>query len=167
MPGDASLCVVKGAVFFGHYPDSIVVRRARKTYGTDVYPKYDPVKHLDPERKKDYDGVTRAERVFRIWIQEGEEIELGQGKTFAHTPVTVDQKNMSIGVFASDKREPKYTDEAEVDRIGGITVDLPGSGLDRRVQVKLKFGGTEITVEGRDMRPGGAVANSKIDFLCD
>uniref|UniRef100_A0AAU0MVK8 Heat shock protein family A member 12 variant X7 n=1 Tax=Urechis unicinctus TaxID=6432 RepID=A0AAU0MVK8_UREUN len=166
VPADASHCVMKGATLFGHNPSAIVSRRSRKTYGTDVYPIFDPTKH-DPGKTKMYGDKRRAEGLFRTWIKQGEEVQMGKALTFSHVPVTPDQTNMSIGLFCSELNDPRYCSDTGVDQLGNITVQLPGSGLDRRVEVKIMFGGTEITVEGRDCRPGGSSAKTTVNFLSD
>ena len=165
IPQEASLCVMKGAVLLGHHPGVMLVRQARKTYGTAIYPKYDAAKHPDPDKKKEYDGTVRAEGVFRVWIHQGEEIEVGQSRTFLLAPVTAHQKNIDIGVFCTNKKAPKYTDEDEVECITVFTLDLSGTGLERRVEVKLEFGSTEISVKARELLPEGAVASAKIGLV--
>uniref|UniRef100_A0AAU0MT83 Heat shock protein family A member 12 variant X6 n=1 Tax=Urechis unicinctus TaxID=6432 RepID=A0AAU0MT83_UREUN len=166
IPPDASSCVMKGATMFGHDPSSIISRNSRKTYGTDVYPMFDPTKH-DAGKTKMYGDKLRAEGLFRTWIKQGEEVRMDKALTFSHVPVTPDQTNMSIGLYCSDHIDPRYCSDSNVEQLGNITVQLPGSGLDRKVEVKIMFGGTEITVEGRDCRPGGAKTRTTVNFLSD
>ena len=166
IPNEASLCVVKGAVCFGHNPETIVLRRARRTYGTDIYPEFNPDIH-NPNKTKDYAGKRRAEGIFDTWIKKESEIEVGQAKTFTYVPNTATQSGISVGIYATDRMDYKYVDDEGVEHIGGIRVALPGSGLDRKVEVKIKFGGTEIQVEAKDPRPGGEIRETSVNFLTD
>ena len=58
--------------------------------------------------------------------------------------------------YASPKKAPRYTDEFDVFEIGKVVVKMPDTtgGLQRRIQVVMRFGRTEIEVRARDMSTG-------------
>ena len=75
------------------------------------------------------------------------------------------QQGASSIIFQTDKTDPQYTDEEGVDEVGKITIELPGVGIGRRVEYSITFGSTELEVEARDLRPGGARTTCTLDFL--
>lgn len=165
VPPDASLCVMKGAVLYGHSPDDIAERIIHKTYGISLSPVYDPSIHSDPNKIVIRDGIERAEPVFYKWATKGDKIRTREPIISKHSSVESSQKQMLFTVYQTDKTEPEYTDEEGIEKVAEVTIDLPGEGLDREVELSVTFGGTEIQVEAWDPRPGGDRQTCTIDFL--
>ncbi|XP_052241808.1 heat shock 70 kDa protein 12A-like isoform X4 [Dreissena polymorpha] len=91
-PEEASLAVLKGAVLFGHNPTAIVARMSRFTYGTDIWPIFDPTIHMI-SKLKIVDGEQRCADYFDKHIEV--DTEVCAGMTFEeHTyfPLYTQQK---------------------------------------------------------------------------
>ena len=69
-PSDAGITIIKGAVLFGHTPDIIGTRIARKTYGTNVGFAFDPSIH--PEARKVILEIGERIEMFRTFVKKGE-----------------------------------------------------------------------------------------------
>ena len=163
-PAEASQCVLKGAVLYGHSPSDIAERMARKTYGTDILKTFDPDIH-DPNKTVTKDGVKKASPLFKVFVTKGDKIKTGETKSFIFTPASASQTNAGSTIYQTDKKEPMYTDEDGVEKCGEVEIQLPGTGSDREIEYQLTFGGTELEVQARDLRQGGDVARTTVDFL--
>ena len=71
---------------------------------------------------------------------------------------------MSVEIFATSDKNPKFTTDVGCQKIGGIDVPLAGSGTKRSVKVRMIFGGTEITVECQEEATGN-ITLLPINFL--
>ena len=165
LPEEASLAVVKGAILFGQDPDIIGSRVSAKTYGIGVAQDFIPVIH-DPSRVIKVHGRTLSHGLFEKFVIKGQEIPAGFSRTVPLKPLTADTKHAYIRIFSSDDRNSKYVNDKGVEQSGEVRVDWPGFGLDRRVQVTMTFGGTEIEVEAVSY-PGKNRAETKISFLAE
>ena len=161
-PADA---VLTGAVIFGHAPCVIRERRCRYTYGTrtrDIFKE-----GVDPEGKKIFNekGVARCDDRFSVHIRVGEVVPSGRStvtKTYfvAHTK----QTKITFNIFASDKKDPYFVTEPDCIKVGSVSVDISGSGLDRSATLCFIFGDTEITAEVIEEK-SGKKTKANIKFL--
>ena len=165
LPEEASLVVVKGAILFGQDPDIIGSRVSAKTYGISVAKNFIPFIH-DPSRKINAHGRTLCHGLFEKFVIKGQEIPAGFSRTVPLKPIKADAKHAYIRIFSSDDRDSEYVNDKGVEQSGEVSVDWPGFGLDRRVQVTMTFGGTEIEVEAVSY-PGKNRAKTKIYFLAE
>ncbi|ELT95093.1 hypothetical protein CAPTEDRAFT_120424 [Capitella teleta] len=169
VPREAGQCVVKGAVLYGHSPDSVAKHRSRKTYGIQVYEKYDPDIH-NPDKTIQKDGETIAFPVFHTIITRGEETKSGEVRKFMFKPSSSKVKRIVSPLYETDKLSPVYANEAGVRKIGLITMELPGEGMDREVQCVFTFANSVIQVELSHVVPGkgqGTAAKVSVDFLSE
>lgn len=164
IPHEASLAVVKGAVIFGHSPDSIGSRIARRTYGYLAYSTFVEGEH-DPGKKKMVEGICRCTDLFEHIVKKGEDIKGGESRTFSAGPLRSDQTRVTFALFSTDSTQVRYVDELGVEKLGQITVQLKRAGKDQTIEVKATFGGTEIHVQARDIAPFGDIVDTTIDFL--
>ncbi|KAH3890513.1 heat shock 70 kDa protein 12A-like [Dreissena polymorpha] len=166
IPEDAGLAVLKGAVIFGHKPDAIVARVTPLTYGIEIWPHFDASRH--PRSKlKMIDGIARCADYFDKHIEADTEVQAG--KTFEekqYFPLTGDQTKMSIKIFASPNKNPRYTDDSGCSFKGKILVNLPDgkTANEKEVVVKMIYGNTELKVEARVVKTG-TVLSATLDFL--
>ena len=148
VPSDPGLVVLKGAVMYGHDPSVIQERRCRYTYGAD---RCLPFKEgVDPEDKKIVadDGEVLCEDRFDAHVRIGEVVPSGRSTvTKTLRVVYTDQEKFTFKLFASDKKEPYFVTDTGCLKIGDISVDVPGSGLDRSATLCFIFGDTEIHAE--------------------
>lgn len=150
IPDEAGLAVLKGAVIFGHRPVAITSRVAKYTYGINISPPYDPSIH-PPDKKVEVGGMERCRDVFKIYIQEGETVRVGEAKSGKHITIKAGQREMLLKIFASPKKNPKFVDEDDCEYLGRLVVNLPDCDEKIRVEVDMMFGETELTVEAQEL----------------
>lgn len=150
IPDEAGLCVLKGAVIFGHRPVAITSRISKYTYGINISPPFDPALHREDHRVC-VGGLDRCRDIFKKYIQEGEMVRVGEARSGKHVTLKANQKEMLLKIFASPKREPHYVDEEDTEFLGKVVVNLPDSEEKIRVEVKMMFGETELTVEAQEL----------------
>ncbi|XP_052793109.1 heat shock 70 kDa protein 12B-like [Mya arenaria] len=150
IPDEPGLCVLKGAVIFGHRPIAITSRVSKYTYGINISPPFDPAIHKEDHRVS-VGGIDRCRDIFKRYIQEGETVRVGEARSGKHVTLKSSQKEMLLKIFASPKREPMYVDEEDCETLGKVVVNLPDSEEKIRVEVKMMFGETELTVEAQEL----------------
>ena len=166
VPRDASLCVLKGAVMYGHHPDIISERVVRYTYGTDVYKKFE--EGIDPISKRTLKerGIV-CKDVFSKHVERNQVVKVGEAQQQKiYRPLKSSQRKMSFPIYASELRNPRYVTDPGCTRIGTVTVAMPDiiGGLSRDVFVLFTFSGTEINVTAKDTTSGNE-SNVFVDFL--
>lgn len=166
VPRDASLCVLKGAVMYGHNPEIISQRVVRYTYGTSVFKMFE--EGFDPMSKKVLkERGFVCKDVFSTHVQKNQVVKAGEPqKQKRYRPLKTDQSVMSLPIFASEYRNPRYVTDPGCTQIGFITVDMPktSGGLTRDVLVRFTFSGTEIHITAEDTSSGN-VSNVNVDLL--
>jgi hypothetical protein len=165
-PPEAGLSVLKGAVLYGHDPKIIKARAAKYTYGVRVKELFDAKKHL-MSKKEIVHGKLYCRDVFSLHVKKGSVISIHQSPVKkSYSPLYPEQSSADIKVFASKGKPPQYTDEKDCQYLGVLNIKMPNTekGLDRKVTACLKFGGTELTIEGIDETSGETV-EAQLDFL--
>lgn len=168
IPPDAELAVLKGAVIFGHCPQTIQARKVRYTYGVGSNTKFNPRIH-SPERKfhNDDDGVDYCRNTFSKHVTKGDLLEIDVAQSdLPYSPMSATQTSIVFPFFVSSDSDPKYVDEPNCDQIGKMSVSIPDSRgrTDRSVRVKLIFGGTEIKVLATEVSTQ-KVTEAKLNYL--
>lgn len=151
VPEDSGLTVLKGAVIFGHKPISnrITSRKSKYTYGINISPPFDPDSHPEDHRVS-VGGVDRCRDVFKKYIQEGETVPVNEPRVGKHVTLKPHQKEMLLKIFATDKQNPHFVDDDEIDYLGPLVVKLPDTPDKIRVEVKMMFGETELMVQAEE-----------------
>ena len=165
IPEEASLSVLKGAVQFGHNPDSICSRISAKTYGVETMSNFVPFIHKR-EKAIGVEGQIYCKDLFEKYVKKGDEVPMGYTKTANFTPVRIDQQAADIEIYSSKSPDVMYINDEGVHHHGKIQVKWPGSGLDRKLEICMTFGGTEVEVEATSY-PGGNKEETRLDFLTD
>ena len=163
IPEDAGLCVLKGAVIFGHRPIAITSRMSRYTYGINISPPYEATIH-SADHKVVVGGTERCRDVFKKYINEGEEIQVGEVRSGKHVTLSSHQTEMLLKIYASIKPNPVYVDEEGSEYLGQVVVKIPDNEDKIRVEVKMMFGETELSVEAEEMSTNNKFT-SYFDFL--
>lgn len=147
VPIDAGLAVLRGAVMFGFYPQTITSRIARCTYGVDMNLIFDPAVH-DESKKKVIEGVEYCTGIFQKHIIKDQQISFGEASTIQfYVPITQQQKFVSFGIYSSEESNPLYTDSYSCQKIEAIRLNVPAGLKDRILYVRMNYGYTEIIVE--------------------
>ncbi|XP_060065909.1 heat shock 70 kDa protein 12A-like [Ylistrum balloti] len=152
IPHDSGLAVLKGAVINGHELDAITERISRYTYGIDTCYPWDPSKHPFEYMFLSETGFY-CRNVFSIHVKIGERINVGEGcETKSYNVMTADQTKVHFNIYVSLDKTPMYVTDEGCKCVGSLVVQMPDTrkGLNRGVDVELKFGGAEIEVKAWD-----------------
>lgn len=163
---DPAIAVVQGATMFGQKPTIISSRVMATTYGFDAWRSFDPEIH-DPQKKVVVEGREKCKGIFDVIVKENEVVKVGETKCVIRCPVYSHQKSAQFDFYTSTDPDVKYTTDSSVGpSIGKMTVDSPDTskGTDRKIELSIFFGGTEIKASAID-KTSGNVATVKLDFL--
>ena len=166
---DPELSVVRGAVIFGWQPQLFKSRKSKRTYGIEMRSNFR--ENVDPERLMIYDDtmmicVKKCEKRFDKLITINEEVDVDQIVKRSYFPIIHSQNSMVISIYESKESNVSYIDEPGTRKLGTIEVpmtDLTGDKK-RKVEIEVRFGGTEFFVSCKDVTTG-VVVSDKYDFL--
>ena len=165
IPQETVSAVLRGAVIFGHSPDSISQRVLKKTYGIQATREFDETLH-DQKHKIVRAEQTLCEKLFDKHGEKGKAVKVGEAQMERqYYPLYPNQENIIFPIYVSDRRAPRYTDQ-DCELLGELTVDIsnvPGD-LDRRVWVSLTFSDTEIKATGK-VDETGQIVTATFDCL--
>ena len=173
VPENAELSVVQGAVMFGWKPDIFKSRKSKRTYGLAFCPFFR--ENIDPEYLICYDDnyVKRCKYRFDKLVSVNEDIEIDHTVKRIYHPVKriyhpskQNQLSVAIRIYESEKYEVIYCDEPGTRQLGSITIPMTDTtgGMNRKIEITVRFGGTEIVVNGKDLTTGVDV-KAVYDFL--
>ena len=164
IPQEAGLVVLKGAVFYGHRPQTISSRILRYTYGRENTKIF--VEGYHPESHKIYkEGKARCRNVFQKYIECGQSVKTGTRVSKSIIPVTAEQEKITVKIFTSTEADPFLTTDESCQLLGTMTVYLPPyCGEKRRYMESLVFGETEIRLVAEEPT-SGHVYETSLDFL--
>lgn len=166
IPNDPDLAVLQGAVMYRYWPEVVRTRRSPYTYGTRLLRLW-----LDGDDESKMTRRGKSKEVFcgdhfEKFVSLNDEFETGQTATIKVYPVEADTTEMAIDVYTSDKSDPRYTTDNGCEKLGRLVVHMPDTtkGLDRRADVTMTMGSTEIVVQGK-MMPDGTPTKVVFDML--
>jgi hypothetical protein len=165
IPFDAGLAVLKGAVIFGHAPMVVTSRVCRRTYGMAVTKAF--IKGQYPEDRKEFMGNREVVRnVFHRYMQLGQPTKVGEAVSTVPMSAAKGQSLARVRVFSSKCSCPEFVTERGCSYLGEIIVNIPESEQEEggTVDVKMTFGGTELSVEALEKKSGKSY-RSRFDFL--
>lgn len=157
MPQQPGAAIVEGAASFGLNPEKIRSRRSRLTYGCKCCQIFDENRDRDQKSKREYfdeQGDWYICNRFSSFVLAGESVEVNEIVTHEFFPMTSQQKNLGFTFYATRKRNPRYVDEADVEEIGELNIDMSSTvgTRDRPVKISMNFGKTEIVVTASDVK---------------
>ncbi|XP_052796426.1 heat shock 70 kDa protein 12A-like [Mya arenaria] len=149
IPQDASLCVMKGAVLFGHQPSMIAERKARFTFGFAMVKHFNRFKH--PEEKKiEINGEELCNDLFDKHIEIGATVKYGetQAEKFYY-PMSPKDTVFPVAIFRSTDPNPKFVDERSCDCVGSFLAKRPTESIGSmdQIRIRLILGNSDISVE--------------------
>jgi len=172
IPQDVSLTILKGAVCFGLDPTVITVRKSRHTYGVGVVNKFDPALH-PVDKRMEKDGTEWCTDIFEPFVLADQTVALGDSVVRRYTPANKNQTSSIIHIYSSEASSVQFVTDPGVRRCGTLRLDLSnvadgddrtGGQKRREIQVRMTFGGTEISTSALDVAAGLCV-RANIDFL--
>ena len=166
VPENPELSVVQGAVMFGWKPEMFKSRKSRRTYGISCSRAFR--ENIDPVSSMYYDDnmVKRCNYVFDKLVGINEEVEVGHTVKRIQSVSYRDQIYATIKFYESEKSDVSYYDEPGVIKLGYFKVPMTDTtgGMNRKIEITVRFGGTEIIVNGKDLTTG-VDAEAVYDFL--
>ena len=107
---DAGLAVLKGAVLYGHKPETIDPRVTLYTYGVEMSTPYITELHEPTRSYVNEFGEIYCQGTFARIIQQNKVVKLGTivKKTYLIPPNATE---ISIQFYTSEKDDPIYTDD--------------------------------------------------------
>ncbi|XP_045204834.2 heat shock 70 kDa protein 12B-like [Mercenaria mercenaria] len=166
IPFDAGLAVLKGAVIFGHAPMVVTSRVCRRTYGMAVSKVYVEGKY--PEGRKEIaNGREIVRNVFHKYMEIGQPTKVGEAVSTVPLSASRGQSLARVRVFSSKDSCPEFVTDRGCSYLGEIIVNIPEMEQEEggTVDVKMTFGGTELTVEALEKKSRKSY-RSRFDFLC-
>lgn len=158
-PDEASLAVLKGAVYFGHCKDLVSHRVAEFTYGFEIWPKFDESKH-SIDRKIMVNGEERCRGAFLKIFTKGDPITPNLKKSLFFKPLEEGKNVLECDVFVSNQRNPTYVDDPGSAKLG--TVQIPLTKCE--IELSIIFGETYIKVMAHNFKTQ-QVIEINFDFL--
>ncbi|KAL3878432.1 hypothetical protein ACJMK2_030782 [Sinanodonta woodiana] len=157
---DAALCVLRGAVLYGHDPKIVVTRICRNTYGTEGMRYF--IKDHDPEENKVMVDGEPFCKVFHKYAEIEQAVSSDEQIMSEMEALTARMTSMKIPVLISQKKDPVYTSKQECRQLGNIRLKMSNTtgGLDRKVTISMVIGDSELDVEAVDTTSGEKVAVS-------
>jgi hypothetical protein len=157
-PREGELAIMKGAVTFAQNPNILSARVMAKTYGIDINEQFCPEKH-PVEKRTNIEGVDFCEDVFDALVKEDEEVKVGEKRTFFFSPVHPQQTVARLKFFSTEKRNVAFITDpdviAENVEFEVISPDI-SKGIERKIELDVYFGGTEIKVSAMDVSSGSS-----------
>ena len=160
---------MQGAVIFGLKPNIVELRMMSTTYGFGTNHRFNPDVH-PIEKKQVIEGVDWCKDCFDVMIKENDMVRVEESRKFPdYRPLRASQMSACFKFYNSTDPNAKYTtDDAVGPSIGEVTVESPdiSRGTDRKIDVCVTFGGTEIKATAID-KTSGNTATVYLDFLCN
>ncbi|XP_021373555.1 heat shock 70 kDa protein 12B-like isoform X2 [Mizuhopecten yessoensis] len=167
VPQDAGLAVLKGAVIFGHEPRAIKSRVCKYTYGVITSQLFDAEKHDPSYRFTTSYGAVKCRNLFSIHVRVGDCVDIGQPQSVInYHPTEADQTGVTLKVYVSTEKNPKYVTDKGCTKIGHMQIAMPDTtkGRKRSVGVQMTFSNTELEVEAI-IKDTGEKVTAAYDFL--
>ncbi|MGW2040615.1 Hsp70 family protein [Streptomyces virginiae] len=166
IPPNPSRAVLGGAVHYACRPEVVHARRASNTYAVEiserrrfgaVFRESEAVRALTITKVKGQ-GAFR-DGVLDPLVFMGESVEVGSERTYTFVPLTTDQPEVEVALYAVPEVKDLTVNTPGARRLGTVLVDISESVGeekvdDRRVDLYFTFGGTEIGVAAVNPRTG-------------
>jgi hypothetical protein len=124
-PNEPGRAICDGAVTIGFFPDNILSRVSRRTYGIECCRNFQAG---DPEGLAEYmDGVKKCTKVFSVFVEVGSQVDMEYSVEDSYWPAVKDQSLMSIKVHSSESPTPRFTTDTGVSLEDKFDVDISSS----------------------------------------
>ena len=148
IPGEASMCVLKGAVIHGQRLLDITSRISKYTYAVGKSREFIPGKDDEKLRMVSKETGSSRQSFLRILVNAGESVAPGTVRSTTVHPHTPDKTELNFVLYYSEDSlsNESHPTDANVYKLSKVTIHSPDTaqGKDRRFRVSIIFGGTEI-----------------------
>ena len=166
IPKDPQLAIIRGALEFAQDPTLLRARVMGKTYGVRTSQKFDPEKH-PPAKREVTPHKVYCRDIFATLVKKGERVDVEDMRTHNFFPIDPDATEISFLFYSTDQEDAEFTtDPGVVSENVRILISSPDTtkGLDRKLRLKVKFGGTELKVQVTDVESGN-VETASIELV--
>ncbi|XP_063069666.1 heat shock 70 kDa protein 12A-like [Engraulis encrasicolus] len=137
--------VMVGAAEFGSQPQIVKARICPLTYGVGVAHPFDESKHKPEKKFVAADGETYCYDLFHRLVKRGETVDFHEIRNYTFYPVRSDQTEVIFPFYSTTRENSEYVDDWGITKIDSIVLPTPITQGDRKINVEVKFGCTEIT----------------------
>ncbi|MEQ2301034.1 hypothetical protein AMECASPLE_031862 [Ameca splendens] len=157
--------IMKGAVQFGRNPAVLASRKSAFTYGVRVAERFDVLKHRADKKFTNEEGEW-CNDIFMTLVKADDDVGWDEIKTEILNPIESEQTVVNFTFYQTERNHVTYVDEEGVEKIGSFNVESPDTtlGLNREIELKIKFGSTEMTATATD-KETGSPQTVKLDFM--
>ncbi|XP_038163757.1 heat shock 70 kDa protein 12A-like [Cyprinodon tularosa] len=157
--------ILKGAVEFGRKPHLVASRKSAFTYGVRVSRRFDKFKHKAEKRFTNKEGEWCRDLFMKL-VEADEDVDWDETRTFTLYPTGADTRMMNYNFYCTKKKSPQYVDEEGMVKIGCFFLHSPNTkrGMNRELKLNIKFGSTEMTIEGKDL-DSDLTSSVELDFM--
>ncbi|CAO3633945.1 unnamed protein product [Cunninghamella blakesleeana] len=152
VPPRGELAVVRGAVYFGLYPNIVTERVSRRTYGVETrmifQPDLDPEEHfvINPRDKLHY-----CRKRFSVYVKKGQSIKINECITKHFVISYPNNTDSDLYAFDGDEPIPRLTTDPQIQKVGHFPISMPKlEGVKKGEKIKftinMYFGLTEIKI---------------------
>ncbi|CAJ0827338.1 21424_t:CDS:2 [Entrophospora sp. SA101] len=147
IPPNPITAIVKGACEYGLDRKIISTRVLLWSYGVEISDEWQTD---DPLSRKTINGRIYK---FDLMAKKGTEVDVNKEFSSYLGPVYPNQTGGTLNFFYTTKYDATYCDEPEMKKLGSLYVDMPDIhlGLNRSVQVTLRFGSMEIVATAKNI----------------
>jgi len=158
VPAKPSWAVLLGAVHYGLEPGLITGRRSRFSYGIKFAPPFEEERDPPEFKTVNHSGAHLCNNRFDQFVALDEVVEPGHKVIREYIPILQTQVEMILQLYISTELDPRYVTQNSCEFVGQLTLDMSDTATlppdERKVEVIMLFGGTEINVRARDVKSG-------------
>lgn len=153
-PMEAQAAVAKGAVLFGVNPKIIASRISARTYGVEIYTRFDAAIHdFCKQYVSKADGFVYCKGIFKKLVGIEESVNINEVAEYIFQPTEPDQTCARFAFYSTEKQCAQYVDEEGMELLGSCVVPMPDTrlGKNRKLRLDVKFGLTEFKATATDI----------------
>lgn len=165
VPPEPDLAVIQGATAFRCDPGVVTKRKADATYGTSCNVRFNPAIHRPNLRfwNEDHE-MYECSNIFCSFVEKGDDVCTNEVFVTDFVPNSRKQTSVTFKLYSAPRKDVWYTTDEAVYKLGQVTVDMGGDGLDREIEIVCDITHTEIQVRVRD-KTSGNTRKIVLDFL--
>ena len=133
------------------------MRRVNYTWGISVISEFNPSIH-DQKHRKRVDGRDACDGIFSVYVRDGDPISPDEPVTRTHLPWSSAQDSILLELYSTKDREPEYVDGQGCAKSASVSIPIANMKHlprdERKVEVAMYFGRTELEVHATNTRSG-------------
>lgn len=152
VPEEAGVVVLKGAVIYGHQPDSISSRIMRYSYGVRITPDFDSAIHRE-DKKIMMNGLPHCADIFSPFLKAGSEVPVNHKVVEAYSTTRPLQDSMPVVIYYTENESAMYVTDEGCQKLGVLDVKIPNPSEDEHhLAVQYIFGDTELHMKAVEIQ---------------